>query len=382
MGGLRMPSVRALGYDRLDTALPSWLTVTRGAGSWSVQTAVAAAGTTFITTGTDQNTGRFSYVASAARRMLLIEPTRTNAILQSNFVDAGANNIPDGWSEAVGGGAGVRYFVDAATGPHGGAALRFADSSNRGCNYPGGGVFGGATTFACSVWVRRTAAAGAVTLYTIQTDAGTFPTMALGAATHDWTRYQSNQTTVGAQTNSFMLDIAAGAAGDTGSLSLPQVEAGAYATSWIPTTAATVARAAELCTVSTSVVGATSGFVSFLFSPEYANNTFATIHTLFEWAPGWRLDYDGADDKFKVVVNTTNRAESAAQTFSAGQLYRLSVRYGAGGTVLTVDKAGSGAAQTSDTTAWGSPTLACYLGSRAASANCEGAAYSDWLSAA
>lgn len=351
-------------FAPLTTALESWMSETRGAGNYSYQTTATA-----VTLASTQNAARFNYHAAAAKRLLLIEPARTNIVPNPNFVDvAPNNNVPDGWTTAFGA-AGVNFQCVGA-GPHGGTVYRNIDSS---------GHFQlvavpGASGIACSVWVKRITAAGAFSVLSVDVPPGS-PTIALGSATHDWQRFTSQETTVGAGAAVYFLYRQAGS--DDVWLALPQAEVGTYASTFVEG-----ARAAELCAVDASVVGASSGFLSFLWSPMWAHNTFATVASLFEWAPNWRLDYNGGTDTFDVVVNGTVRATSAAQTFASGQLFKLSVRYGAGGTQLTVDKAGSGAAQYTNATAWGSPALAPYLGSRAASANCESAHYGDLLLAA
>lgn len=367
------------GRASLLTALPSWLTVTRGAGSWSRQTATAAHGTTFLATGTTQNTGRLSYCENAGRLMLLIEPTRSNILQASRLVDAGPDDNPDGWTNANGA-AGVDYDCSPTGAPIAEASeqvWRALNTANL-AGVQGGITLGATTTYAVSILARSAGTISAAkNCMAINTNPG-YDYLALPEGTYDYTWLSRQTTTVGGSANGVYMQVTASPGAQLSFFS-PQVEAGAYRSSWIPTAAAaTATRAAELCAVNAARVSASSGVVSFLWSPlGWGSTTFATVATLFEWAPNWRLDYDGADDKFKVVVNGTNRAESAAQTFSAGALYRLTVRYGSGGQWLTVN-----GTTTSDTNAWGSPTLAPYLGSRAASANCESAHYGDLLLAA
>ena len=360
----------------LDTALPSSMSVTRGAGVWSEQTAAAANGTTFITRGTAENTGRFWYSPTAGRRMLIIEPARTNIVPYANWVDGaeGEANRPDNWGN-IAGTSGVDYTPTAAVGPHGGYIFSMLDTAtaNRGVVQSGCTILD-ATQYTWSIWTRRTGTAGAASMFTF--NAGANFDITLDATLHDWMMEQATATSTGAGTNCYMCQN-----GDVPGVlhvALIQLEAGAYATSNIfnaAGAAGTSSRAAELCTV--TGLNAASGYVSFLFEPWYANNTFSTIHTLLEWAPNWRLDYNGGTDTFDVVVNGTIRSTSAAQTFAKRSLHRLAVRYGAAGTELTVN-----GVTTTNSTAWGTPVLASYLGSRAASANCESAMYGDLLVAA
>lgn len=380
MAGLSMPKVSALQRVALDatSGVHSAWTFTRGAGSWSTQTAAAVNGTTFIETGTSEDTPRFEYVASAGRRMLRMEPTRTNHWWSSDFADANADDVPDGGYIVQAGAAGTAFNVVQDSGPHGGDFLRLEDvaTAARGVaqDFNGlGATLAAATQHAFSIWIRRTAG-GAAAIFTLDLNPGA-PTLSLDASAHDWKKYESILTTVGVGRFGFL--EASGDPPGIVEMCLPQAEVGAYSTSWIPSGGADVTRAAELCAVNAAAVAQSSGFVSFLWAPGYASTTaLAAAACLFEWAPNWRLDYDPADDKLKVVVNGTNRAESAALTFAAGDLYHLAVRYSGSGQTLYVN-----GVATSDSTAWGSPALAPYLGSRAASANCESAAYGDFLSA-
>jgi len=361
----------ALAAHQLDErGLPAWLTCTRGAGSWSYQSAPAVDGTTFITLGTSEDTPRFDYDPTSGRRMLLIEPTRANIVPNSNFVDvAPNNNVPDGWTNAFGA-AGVN-FECTAPGPHGGTVYRNIDSSG---HFQLVAVPGG-SGIACSLWVRRVTAAGAFSILSVDVPPGS-PTIALGAATHDWARFISQETTVGAGAAVYFLYRQAGS--DDVWMALPQAEVGDCASSYVNGT-----RAAELYTLDTSVVPRTSGSVSFLWRPDFASTAALTANpVLFAWAPNWEMYYDVADDKLKVLADGAAGAESAALTFARQALFRLTVRYGAAGTQLTVAQQGVATAVTTDASAWGTPTLASYLGSRAASASCRPAAFGDLRMAA
>lgn len=359
-----------LAVARLDGGLPSFMGLARGPGAWSRQTAPAVDGTTFLELGTAQNTPRFDYDPVSGRTMLLIEPTRTNIIPNPNFVDvAPNNNVPDGWTTAFGA-AGVNFQCVGA-GPHGGTVYRIIDSS---------GHFQlvavpGASGIACSVWVRRVTATGAFSILSVDVPPGS-PTIALGAAAHDWQRYISQETTVGAGAAIYFLYRQAGS--DDVRLVLPQAEVGDCASSF---TAAT--RAAELLTIDPDVVGRLSGCVGGLVRFDFPSTAALTLDPVIHcWANGYKLVYDPADDKVKVVVAGTKRAESAALTFSRQGLLRWRVRYGASGQELTVVGGGVSAKYT-DPTAWGDPgVLAPYLGSDAASANCRPMAHGDYLSAA
>jgi hypothetical protein len=159
---------------------------------------------------------------------------------------------------------------------------------------------------------------------------------------------------------------------------LPMLEAGDCASSFTSAT-----RAAELCTVDPSMVGRTSGCVSFLWRPGYASTTALSLTPcLFAWAAGYEIIFDPADDQLKLVVGGVNRASCSAITWSAGDLLRVTARYSSAGNQLSLSTATSGEIA-GDSTTWGDPgVLATYLGSRAASVNCRPSGYGDFLSAA
>lgn len=373
-GGLRlMGRGRVLASSPLSEAgLPSFMTFTRGAGGYSYQDRAAVAGQTFIVTGTTVNAPRFDYDPTTGRRLLLIEPTRTNALVDAAFVDAAANAPPTGWINHQ-----SPYDTEATGGPHGGPVFVLVGTAGTGIR--DAVDLAAATEYAVSRWVRRTGTEGAATLYTIDLDAGT-PTISIGAVNHDWTHYASQHTKIGAAGDLFYGFVCATGPGAGASIrqALPQVEAGDCATSWISTVAGAAARAAELCAIDPAVVGRLSGDVSLLWRPDYPSTAALTVDpVLHAWASGYELVYDPADDKLKVVVAGTKRAESAALTFARQAALRVRVRYGAAGQQLTVD-----GVSTSNATAWGDPgILAPYLGSRAASANCRPSGYGDYLSA-
>lgn len=352
---------------RLDSAhgLPSSMAMDRGAGSWSRQSAVALDGTTFIELGTAEDTARFDY--GGGLEGVLVEPAVTNLVVNPLLVDvAPNNNVPDGWTTGFGA-AGVN-FQAVAGGPlgAGGTIHRIIDSAGHFQLV----VIPGGSAISCSMWVRRVTAAGAFTVLSVDVPPGG-PTMALGAAVHDWQRYAARETTVGAGAALYMIYRSAGS--DDVLFALPMVAAEDVASSFVDG-----ARAAELLTVDPSLVGRTSGDVQLQCRFDYASTAALTVRPcIFPWAAGYEVVFDPADDKIKVVVAGVDRAETAALTFARQTWHDVRVLYGASGQRLIVD-----GVETTNATAWGDPgVLATYLGSRAASVNCRPGAIARFTSA-
>lgn len=347
--------------------LPPFLGMDRGAGSWSRQTAPAVDGTTFITLGTAEDEPRWDY--GGGLEGLLIEPTRTNDLLNPNFVDvAPANNVPDGWGSL---GTAGTDFVTAAAGPHGGTILTLKSGCGNleGPYLPGYGLPAVDTIHACSVWARATGLAAGRELYAIGLSAGVTAKIALATGTFDWTRHSAVVTTGNPTVDAarYMLMSASALAQDV-SLCLPQIEVGDCVSSFSAAT-----RAAELLTIDPTLVGRHRGAVLGLSRFDFPSTQALTVDPVICcWADGYKLVYDPADDKCKVVVAGTKRAASAALTFARQSWIGWRVDYGAAGQKLTLSVNGGAATEYTDSTAWGDPgVLAPYLGSDAASANCR-----------
>lgn len=356
----------------LSGTLHDAMTFTRADGAGSYQTAAAVHGTTFLTrfSSGQVNVPRFHYLAAAGRRMLMVEPARTNRMLDSGITDAGPNDIPDGWT-AGGGVAGTDYNTVTTGGPDNGGYFRLEDTAvaNRGVYHAGLGL-AAATVYTYSALVRRTGTVGAGSIYCYDYGGGGTLSVALTAANFDWTRVVATGTTTGVSQNGYMYSN-----GDpTGVvwLSLPMIEAGAYASTIIATGGAALTRQAELCAIDSSVINADKGTVRFKWCPLWANTDVTGTATLFAWDASSRIEYEGTTDTIRVVNDGNNRAASAALTFARESLHQIRVDYGSFGTKLYVD-----GVLTTDANAWVAPTLDAYLGSDAASANCESAGYGD-----
>ncbi len=352
-----------------ETGLPPWLAFSRAAGNNSYQTAAAVNGTTFISLNAAVNVPRFHYVPALARRCLLVEPARTNLVFNSNFVDvAPADNIPDGWTTTAGA-AGVD-FTTAAGAPHGGTKLQLLATATA-----FRGVFDANTTAALtqytgSAWVRHLGA-GADLLISHNLIPG-FASIATGAAAHDWENRYVTATTVGGGAPIFAGMTANNSPAAAIDVALPQLEAAATRSTWIPTLGGTATRAAERCLISTAIMPTASGDVTFRWIPEFASTEAYGTPQLLSWNATTYIEVTAAQT-IRIVNAGVARATSAVLAWSAWDVMLVRLQFGAGGTTITVN----GTAVT-DVNAWVAPALANpALGTDSAGTNCSPAAYAD-----
>jgi hypothetical protein len=355
---------RCLLHAELSDHLHAGMAFTRAAGNNSYQTGPAVDGTTFIALNAGPNVPRFHYVPALGRPMLLVEPARTNDILNSNFVDvAPADDTPDGWTIANGA-PGVHMFVDPG-GPHGGDDVRLTDQAFS-LGWQDAASLAAATTYAVSVWYRLTGAGGNAA-FMLETNPGRVYSGALTGPI-DWTRVQVQGTTVGAGGAWLAMQL-----NMPGNFCMPQAEAGAYASTWIPTSGGAATRAAELNGIAAAYINPAFGTVRVNVVPLYTNAQVAGSHRIFSFGANDYIEYEGGGDTIRVVNNGVARAASAGLTFSALDLLTVQLRYGPFGTRISVN-----GTETVDATAWTSVgAVAAFLGSGAASANLEAAAYAD-----
>jgi hypothetical protein len=190
------------------------------------------------------NQPRFDYNPTTLQpRGLLMEEQRTNLVFPSVLPTSAAATIG---RVNINGATTTTSGVSAPDGSTEGFTITGASSNT---NTSGSdniriqGAITGATTYTFSIWVKTTAGQPAASIYTRDTNTdggGVF----LATTTSTWTRVSRTVTTAGAST--LILRSDSGVPFDCFGL---QIETGAFATSYIPTTVATATRAADAATM-------------------------------------------------------------------------------------------------------------------------------------
>jgi hypothetical protein len=238
-----------LNFNFLSGPLDSRITFTRA----STATFFNSAG---VLTSASNDVARFDYnPATLAPLGLLIEESRTNLLLQSGWTGATSGSpgaAPTSWTLGFGTGT-VTTVVSSTAGPIASAVRFDYDNTERVMFQQIINVTAG-VQYAFSIYVEALsgAAAGDVLTVTAGTTTGTINTPVTNPSSAG--RYTFLFTADG--TGTVNLRVGAGTTagvGATGSITLsrPQCEAGAFPTSYIPTTTTALTRAADVASVNT-----------------------------------------------------------------------------------------------------------------------------------
>jgi hypothetical protein len=184
---------------------------------------------------------RFDYNPSTlALNGLLIEEARTNTITQSGFAS--------GWSVA----ASAVLTANNAAGPDGGATsastLAFAASSTSAIFQSQS--FTSGTTYTLSLWMR--VPSGIATARFDLFDGASDHIDTDKTITTTWTRFSFSVASANTGSGNFQLRNGSAGSAQTIQIFGAQLEAGSFPTSYIPTTTASVTRAADVATVAVS----------------------------------------------------------------------------------------------------------------------------------
>lgn len=280
-----------------------------------------------------------SNVARITNRGLFVEESRTNSILRSDEFDNAS------WTKSS-----VSVVADSASSPFGSvnADTLTATASN-------GTVTQGVTTTAISwtfsVFLRRLTGSGNVD---ITMDGTTWVTQTIGST--GWTRCSVTQTGV-AGTSTPGIRIAT--SGDAVYAVGAQAEAGAFATSPIPTTTVAVTRAADVVDLGTAVTSPwlTGGVSGTLYTESIVPNTAAERMVMLIWdsTTNNRVNVAIGAGVVRSFIGTGGVAQYniSTGTPTEGELRKVAVNY----TTNLVNSASNGTLGGADDTASTTPTI-------------------------
>lgn len=292
---------------------------------------------------------------------LLLEPQRTNSIRNSSMVGAvagGFGTLPTNWGVTSGG---LTQTI-VGTGTENG--LPYIDFRFNGTATGASALvsFEGTTNIAAAnaqVWtnsfyfktISEPNPPVSYNLYSVQRISGS----AAGAFQNPFTptttlaRYSQTFTTNNASVNSvqpyFFAAINIGAAYDfTIRIAAPQMELGAYATTWVPTTTAAVTRLTDLASKTgvSSLIGQTEGTIllDFIFkTPQVISGgqiSIANLASPFNRVLIWNnntLNVLAAN----LQVNGSNIFNTSLGTFVDGQRYKIAIAYKSGSNAAYVN---------------------------------------------
>jgi hypothetical protein len=313
-----------------------------------IATDYIATTTAAVSVGPVANVPRLDYLGSTCGKLLL-EPQRTNLVTYSEQINDAS------WSKALGG-AGVAPVV---TANYGISPSGYADADR--IQFNAGGITGSdrsllrklitltATQHALSFYVKSNS--GTVTL------AFTFNGGTVGSITateSGWTRVSYVGTGTGAL-STYGIELQGSTTSQTADILFwgAQLEAGAYATSYIPTLAASATRGADACSKTgiSSLIGQTEGvlFLDFVYTKVGktnqsivlggASNYSNTIYLLTTEASG--------DARFQLRIGGTALKANIPTTFVDGTRYKIAMAYKSGDSAFYVNGVSVGTSATS-----------------------------------
>jgi len=259
-----------------------------------------------------------------------IEEARTNSALYTSL-ESWSTNLPTGWINNAGT-PGTDYQEDqtSANVIHNTSSIKFNNGS---ASYTGidRSLALASATYTASIWVKGSNVPAGKNVLLARSTGSVLRTVALPSGTYGWTRV-SVTFTGDTDTVFVVLDSNSGMSGANVWFDAYQLEAGGFATSYIPTTTAAAARSAEtLSYASASNASADAGTVSVWIKPEWAS-TSTTQARYFVWASGTTagdmgLGWDGAGNFRMWVYNGGWQSASKAATFSADTWIHLAATW-------------------------------------------------------
>ena len=271
------------------------------------------------------NVPRLDYLNSSCPRLLL-EPQRTNLTTYSEQIDNA------GWSKLSGAG-GSTPIVTANYGlaPDGTMSAERVQLARTTTSFSYSEVkqnFGtSGTQYTVSVYLKSLSGTPTIA---IANDGSTFNYLA--TLTNDWVRYTATFTASGTSSAELIVyqQLAATSLSADFLVWGFQAEAGAYATSYIPTTTASVTRGADAAskTSATALIGQTEGtvFVEFKRVPKGVN--YQAVVTLQGASSAYLIEmyFGSANTLVAGVYNSGTQFESATSALSEGT-YKAALAY-------------------------------------------------------
>jgi len=271
---------------------------------------------------------RLDYLNSTCPRLLL-EPQRTNLKLNSENFSTAA-----GWSPATIGGSTATFTANYGVSPDGyqnADRIQLALNGGSYADWISYNAITNGTTYTYSVYIKSLSGNGSLKF--LGAPAGNV----VISFTTEWVRYTHTFTATGTDLYPRFL-IESGVSSSVDILVYgAQLEAGAYATSYIPTTSAAVTRLADACSKTgiSSLIGQTEGT---LYWEGYSENnaSFGTCLAL-QGSPGYWiyiLSYAGG---FTFEMRNAYVVSMAYNSTSAAGNYKIAIGYNASQVVIYIN---------------------------------------------
>jgi hypothetical protein len=274
---------------------------------------------------------RLSYMYGSCPALLL-EPQRTNLVLQSEDFSSAS------WLKL----GGSSVTANTTTSPDGNStADTLSLTTNASSSVAQAIVFATTTTITISVYAK---VASGTKNFRLRTDNPT--TTQSFTATTSWQRFSMTATPVGS-TSAYVINDLAGTAGDLIIWGF-QVEVGAYATTYIPTTTATVTRIADAAnkTGISSLIGQSEGV---LFWEGIVLNITDIVAINRSTANGIYIN-KGAGNLFRTSIYNSSNIIQFADTIVRNTNTKIAIAYKSGDSAMFVNGSKIGATNTSTIT--------------------------------
>ena len=291
---------------------------------WGAQLEVGLAATEVITTGATtgkagllEDEPRFDYSGGATCPSLLLEPSRTNLVRQSEYIH--------GYGVKVGCTTTSNY----GTSPEGLVNSTRLEFTSNGYTYEAiPQVIG--TQYTISVYAKRNDG-GTQSFGFFVDGSGTIDSAM--ALTNEWKRFDYTYTA----TNAYYFGFAGNSGADVSVYGF-QVEEGSYPTSYIPNhSGGSVTRGADSCVVNntTSSIGQTEGtmFLDFVYDNNgggFYGSYVANANGFTDFV-GWRINDNKTTLDILIRYNNTYQVlDSVLSVFAVGNRYKVALKYSSG----------------------------------------------------